>query len=75
MQAGSGKAPVTPVAVRVAICAHVWEKRINRPPSALSALFGAIWRKQPASSADRGCRATKKEGKPGRKARVEMCAG
>jgi len=72
---GEQQAPVTPVAVRVAICALVWKKWINRPPGALFALFWAIWQKQPANPADRGCRAAKMEGKPGRKAKVEMCAG
>ena len=53
------KALLPPVAVRVAICALVLEKWINRPPSTLSALFGAIWRKQPPNPADRECRAAK----------------
>ena len=47
-----------PVAVRVAICALVWEKWINRPPGTLFDLLGAIWQNSP-SPADRECRAAK----------------
>ncbi len=43
----TGKPLSPPVAVRGAICALVWKKWINRPTGTLSALFGAIWRKQP----------------------------
>lgn len=64
-----------PVAVRGAICALVWKKWIHRPPDTLSALFGAIWRKQPKTLPTGGAGQPKMAGKLGVTGRVEMCAG
>ncbi len=74
MQAESGKAPVTPVAVRVAICAHVWEKRINGRLAPFLPCLGRFGENSPQALLTGGA-GQPKEGKPGRKARVEMCAG
>ena len=64
-----------PVAVRVAICALVWKKWINRPLGTRSALFGAIWQKQPSTVLAGNAGQPKMERKLGVDGRVEMCAG
>ncbi len=67
MQAGSGKAPVTPVTVRVAICALVWEKWIEGRLAPFLPCLGRFSENSPQTLLTGGAGQPKRRGNRGEK--------